>query len=97
MNRTTAITTTIVTALFCGLPGIGLICFAALGMVGTNLPGFYEENPTATPEQAMLGAGIFVCIGLLLLLIPALVGFFTFRMSKKEEPANQFDYIPPAS
>lgn len=45
----------------------------------------------------MLGAGIFVCIGLLLLLIPALVGFFTFRMSKKEEPANQFDYIPPAS
>lgn len=60
MNRTTAIIATIVTALFCGLPGIGLVCFAALGMVGTNLPGFYEENPTATPGQAMLGA-VFSC------------------------------------
>lgn len=86
MNRTTAIILTIVTALFCGLPGVGLMCFAAFGLFGTNMPGFYEQNPGATPQQAWLGASVFVCVGLLLLIIPILVGVFSMRMSKPAEP-----------
>jgi hypothetical protein len=93
MNRTTAIILTIVTALFCGLPGIGLMCFAGFGMLGTNMPGFYEQNPGATPEQAWLGAGMFICLGLVLLVIPILVGVFSFRMSKPAEPT--FNEPPP--
>jgi hypothetical protein len=94
MNRTTAIILTVATALLCGLPGIGLMCFAGLGVLGTNMPGFYEANPGATPQQAWLGAGMFICFGLLLLLIPALVGFFSFRMSKPSEPG--INEPPPA-
>lgn len=97
MNRTLAIILTLATSLLCGLPGIGLICFAAVGYLGTNLPGFYEENPTATPEQAMIGVVTFVCVGLILLVIPVLVGVFSFRMSKTEESTSTIDYIPPAS
>jgi len=95
MNRTTAIILTIATTLFCGLPGIGLICFAVLGLVGTNMPGFYQQNPNASPGQAWLGAGMFFCVSFILLLIPIVVGVISFRMSKTEEPAI-IEPLPPA-
>lgn len=97
MNRTTAIVITIISALLCGLPGFGLICFATIGMVGVNMPGFYEQNPTATPEQAWLGAGMFLCLGGVLLVIPVLVGVFSFRFSRKDDETSDIQYIPPAS
>ncbi len=86
MNRTAAIILTVATALLCGLPGIGLMCFAALGMLGTTTPGFYEQRPGSTPQQTLLGAGVFVCMGILLLVIPILVGVFSFKMSKPTGP-----------
>lgn len=97
MNRTTAIILTIVTALFCGLPGVGLMCFAALGLAGSNTPGFYQQNPGSTPQQTWLGAGAFVCVGILLLIIPLLVGIFSFKMSKPVEAAFNESPLPPAS
>ena len=96
MNRTTAIIVTTATALFCGLPSLVLMCFGVLALFGAQMPEVMAQNPASTPEEVMLGAGIFLCFGAVLLIIPILVGFFSFRMSKKEEPVN-FDYIPPAS
>ncbi len=86
MNRTTAIILTTVSALLCGLPGLGLICFGALAAVGINMPGFYEQNPGTTALQGWLGVGIFVCFGILLLIIPTLVGIFSFKMSESQTP-----------
>lgn len=99
MNRNVAIVVTIFTVLCCGLPGIGSICFAALGLFGANLPDFYDQNPTATQEQVWLGAGIFIFVGLILLVIPVLTAIFTFRYSKQDDPTaiETIDYIPPAS
>lgn len=96
MNRTTAVILTVVSALLCGLPGLGLICFAVLGLVGINMPGFYEQNPGATPQQGLLGVGAFVCFGILLLIIPTLVGIFSFKMSKPQEPTINGP-LPPAT
>lgn len=95
MNRTTAIVLTVVSSLLCGLPGIALMCLTALGVLGTNTPGFYEQNPGSTPEQTWLGAGFLVCMSLLLLIIPVIVGVLSFRISKPAEPGINGP-MPPA-
>lgn len=97
MNRTTAIIVTIVTALLCGLPSLVLMCLGAFALLGTQMPEVMAQNPTATPDEVMLGAGVMVCFGAVLLIIPILVGVFSFRMSKKEDEAINYDYIPPVS
>jgi len=96
MNRTTAIVLTIVTSLLCGLPGLGVICFGIIGGIGTQMPNFQGN---ASPANLVLGVGIFLCIGSLLILIPILVGFFSFKLSKASETAqaNPNTLIPPAS
>jgi hypothetical protein len=97
MNRTTAIIVTIVTALLCGLPSLVLMCLGVFALLGTQMPEVMAQNPSSTPEEIMLGAGIMLCFGGLLLIIPILVGVFSFRMSKKEDEPINYDYIPPAS
>ena len=98
MNRTMAIILTIVTAVACGLPSIALMCLGGLALMGTQMPEVMAQNPNATPEEVTLGAVMFLCVGAVLLLVPILVGIFSFRFSKKNEPeTNTFDYIPPVS
>jgi hypothetical protein len=97
MNRTTAIIVTIVTALACGVPSLVLMCLGALALFGAQLPEVMAQNPGSTQQDVMVGSVMFLCVGAVLLVIPLLVGFFSFRLSKKEESANQIDYIPPAS
>lgn len=96
MNRTTAMIVTIVSALLCGIPSLVLLCFGVLALFGTQMPEVMAQNPASTPEEVMLGAGMFLCFGAVLLIIPILVGIFSFRLSKKEETAS-IDYIPPSS
>jgi len=99
MNRNAAIVLTIVTALACGIPSFILMCFGVLALFGAQMPEVMAQNPASTPEEVMLGAGMFLCFGAVLLIIPILVGVFSFRLSKKEEPAtiDTIDYIPPVS
>ena len=96
MNRTTAMIVTIVTALACGLPSLVLICLGVLALFGAQVPEVMAQNPNSTSQDVMLGAGMFLCFGVVLLIIPILVGVFSFRLSKKNEPENM-DFIPPAS
>lgn len=99
MNRATAIIVTVVTALACGIPSCVLMCFGVLALVGAQMPEVMAQNPGSTVEEVMLGAGMFLCVGAVFLIIPILVGVFSFRLAKKEEPAtiDTIDYIPPAS
>ncbi len=99
MNRTTAIILTIITALACGVPSCLLICVGVFALLGAQMPEVMAQNPASTPEEVMLGAGILLCVGAVLLIVPIIVGVLTFRFSKKEEPAtiDTIDYIPPAS
>ena len=84
MNRTTAIILTVASALLCGLPGLGLMCFATLGAIGINTPGFYEQHPGSTPQEGWLGIVTIVCFGILLLVIPIIIGVFSFMLSKRQ-------------
>jgi len=95
MNRTTAFILTLVTALFCGFPGLGLLCFSAVGAIGISRPGYYSLHPESTPQAGWLGVGIFVFFGIVLLVIPILVGVFSFNMSKSPKPDIN-EPLPPA-
>jgi hypothetical protein len=96
MNRTTAIVATVITSLACGIPSVVLLCFGVLALMGTQMPEVMAQNPDAAPGDVMMGAGMFLCLGAVLLIIPILVGVFSFRLSKKED-TGVIDYIPPAS
>ena len=99
MTRTTAIIATVVSALACGIPSFVLMCLGVLALFGTQMPDVMAQNPGSTTEDVTLGAGVLLCFGIVLLVIPILVGVFSFKFSKKEEPAatDTIDYIPPAS
>lgn len=97
MNRTTAIVVTIITALACGIPSLILMCLGVLALFGTQIPEVMAQNPGSTPGEVMLGSGVFLCLGAVLLIIPILVGVFSFRFSKKDDEPSDIQYIPPAS
>ena len=99
MNRTVAIVLTVVTVIACGLPSIVLMCLGAFALLGTQIPEVMAQNPGSTTEEVVLGAVMFLCVGAVLLIVPVLVGIFSFRLSKKEEGTSidTIDYIPPAS
>jgi arginine exporter protein ArgO len=90
MNRQTAMIVTGITALFCGCPGLILMGLGLLAAVGTQMPSVMAQN-ASTPEEVLLGAAMFLCFGLILLIIPVAVGFFTLRTKK---PADVIDVMP---
>ena len=96
MNRTTATIATVVTSLACGIPALILMCLGVLALMGTQMPEVMAQNPGSSAQDVSLGAGMFLCFGAVLLIIPILVGVFTFRMSKKEEDNSVIDYSRPA-
>ncbi len=95
MNRTTAIIVTVVSALLCGCPGLLLVGTGVLAVLGSQMPEVMADNPSS-PQNVLLGSGVFLCVGALLILIPILVGIFSLRSARPSEPG--FDEpIPPAS
>lgn len=96
MNRTTAIILTVVSAVICGCPGLALVGTALLGALGSQTPDFAAQNPPGSAENALLGSGMFLCVGGILILIPIIVGFLSLRYAKPETPVVN-DYVPPAS
>ena len=95
MNRTVAIELTVFTILFCGLPGIGSICLGAAAAMGSQMPDVLAKSD-ATAQTAILGGLMYICVGLIGLIIPFVVGFLSFRFSKSVEPAVG-EPLPPAS
>lgn len=93
MKRSTAIIVTVVTTLLCGLPSLIMICVGALALIGSQMPDVMATNPGG-PEQAILGAWMFIGCGMGLLLVPAAVGIFSFRTSEEEAIT---DLIEPLS
>ncbi len=83
MSRTTAIVLTVVSALCCGLPGLFGCAYGAFVSVMSNNPDFrtgFESTSNGISADSILPMGIgFMCVSLILIAIPILVGFFTLR------------------
>jgi hypothetical protein len=89
-NRTTGIIATLAAAVLCGCPGLFLCLFGAISAVGG---GTFNGPFSSGRIQPVVGLGL-MCLALILIAIPVVVGIFTLR----EKPtAQNSDPIPPAS
>lgn len=94
MTRATAIIVTILTALLCGLPSLLMLCIGAFALLGTQMPEVMAQNPESSPGEVMFGSWILICFGVVLLIVPILVGFFSFRLSATEAITDMTDPLP---
>lgn len=95
-QRTTGIIATVVTALLCGCSG--LVCLFAGGITSlvSFVPGAEIDIFGRNDPQAAFGAGIgLLCLGIVFVLIPILVGIFTLR-NKPQPVVPPDEPLPPA-
>jgi hypothetical protein len=79
-NRTAGILTTSVAAIMCGCPGILILCVGAVMAFSSLIPGAQFDLPSGnTPRSAIaFGSGAF-CLGMILIVIPIIVGMIALR------------------
>lgn len=97
-KKTTGIIATIAAVILCGCPGLVGLCFGAASAVAATIPGaeidIFGNND---PGSAITLGIIVLCVSVLLIAIPVVVGFFTLR-NKPEvaaEPVSD-EPLPPA-
>ncbi len=89
-NKNTGIIATVAAVLLCGCPGLFLCLFGGITATGNGT----FNNASLSPSVGFA----LVCLSLILILIPVVVGFFTLR--KKPEastPSSPNEPLPPAS
>lgn len=94
-KRTLGIILTIVTAVFCGCPGL-LFCLGG-AMTAAGLGAQYTTDVLGTTGAGELPTGygyVFLCLGLIGIAIPIIIGVVMLRKPKAVPPT---DIVPPAS
>ncbi len=86
MKKTGGIIATILTSLLCGLPGLGLAGYGLIGLLGTQMPGTNVQT-SKDFQAALLGGAIFIGGGIILILIPIVVGILSLRNKRTPVPA----------
>jgi len=80
MDRKTGLIVTIVTAVICGCPGLFSCFWGLLASVISFIPGADIDIGGSSDPTAALFAGLgAVCLGLIFIVIPVAVWFFTVR------------------
>ncbi len=93
-KRTTGIVATIVAVLLCGCPGLFALCSGAITAFAGAVPGSnIDIFGSSDPQTALLtGVGV-LCLGVILIAIPVVVGIVTLR----NRPAPAASVNPPSS
>jgi hypothetical protein len=93
-SKTKGIIATVAAVLLCGCPGLLLCVFGGLAAAGapvtTELNGISNTGPMSSTT-----AFVLLCLGVILIIIPIAVGFFTLRT--KPAPKSTSEPTPPAS
>jgi hypothetical protein len=96
-NRNTALIATLVTVLLCGLPGLVGICAGLLATAISFVPGAQIDVLGRNDPQAAFNFGALTfCVGILFVIIPILVGYFTLRRRQPEIVPPDEGPVPPA-
>lgn len=93
MKKNFAIITTIVASLLCGLPGIIL---AGLGLLGFSSALLFPElvnTSQGTQQEVLLGSLLFIVPGIILIVIPIVIGVLTLR--KKKPDIESYGILSP--
>ncbi|MCJ7433097.1 MAG: hypothetical protein MUO77_06375, partial [Anaerolineales bacterium] len=80
-NKTGGIIATLATLALCGLPGFILLCMGAAGIITPRSP-----DSTTTGSNFLIIVGGQICLGIVFLFIPLVVGFFTLRNKSTPDP-----------
>ncbi len=96
-SRTKGIIATVAAVILCGCPGLFLCIFGGLAAAGapvtTTLNGVSNSAPMPTTSAIAL-----LCLGIVFILIPIAVGFFTLRnKAGAATPPTPSEPIPPAN
>ncbi len=94
-NRTTAIILTVVSVLLCGCPGIAFCIAGVMTLFGmmpysTTVNG-YTNNGIIPSWYGFVG----LCLSIILVAIPIVVGVLTLRKKKTGTEASYSDVLPP--
>ena len=83
-NKNTGIIATIAAVILCGCPGLFLCLFGGLTAAGQGT----FNNSSLSPAVGF----VLLCFSLILILIPAGVGFYTLRKrTEGEQPVDKVD------
>jgi Na+-transporting methylmalonyl-CoA/oxaloacetate decarboxylase gamma subunit len=100
-KKTTGLIATIATAILCGCPGLFGLCFGATSVLASFMPDadidvFGSNDPAAATTMGF----VFLCLSIIFIAIPIVVGVVTLR-KKPEEAASTAAPVsepkPPAS
>ena len=104
-KKTIGLIATIGTALLCACPGLCLCLWGIIGLSGTPIDVTdFGGQTTSEPMGTGMAIGL-LCVSLIAIAIPVVVGFFTLR-NKDEDgivdavpvvPYSDDEPIPPAS
>jgi hypothetical protein len=92
-KKTTGIIVTVVTAILCGCPGLAGLCIGFVASIAS-----FSPDATDDPRSVLTGGLIFLCISLILIAIPVIVGILTLRKGPNSSGATlPDDPLPPPS
>ena len=105
-KKTVGLIATIGTTLLCACPGLCLCLWGVMGLSGTPIDVTNFDGQTTSEPMGTGVAIALLCVSLIAIAIPVVVGFFTLR--KKDDDADGFvdaapfdpadnDPLPPAS
>ena len=95
-KKTVGIIATVATALLCGCPGLFGLCWGLIAAVVSQVPGAdIDMGGSSDPQTALISGIGALCVGVIFIAIPIVVGVVTLR-KKAEAPPAINEPIPPA-
>lgn len=89
-KKQTGLIATIATALLCGCPGLFGLCMGGMFAVVGTIPGSDIDIGGSNSPAAAIGTGIaLLCVGLIFVAIPIVVGVVTLRKPKEKEAVDE--------
>ena len=97
-KKSTGMIATIATALLCGCPGLIGLCFGGTSVLASFMPGaeidvFGSNDPAAATTMGV----VFLCLSVIFIAIPIVVGIVTLRKPKEAAAPVSDEPVPPAS
>ncbi len=97
-NRNTGMIATIATALLCGCPGLLSLCWGITSAAASFIPGAdININGSSSPQSALFAGVGGLCLGIIFIAIPVIVGFVTLRKKPAAAAPVNNEPLPPAS
>ena len=95
-KRTAGIIATVAAVVLCGCPGLFSLCLGALAAFVSFVPGANIDIGGSNEPRSALVTGIgALCVGVLFIAIPFVVGYFTLRR-RGTEVIDVNEPLPPA-